>query len=294
MSKTLIIVDSASDITIERERELGVKVLNIPIAVDGKPYRDRIEIDGNDFCEKLAGNAFKELPTSSQITVFEYHEAYLEAARDGYDSIITVCINGKGSGCYSAAGHAVETLRAENPEAADKLKIHVVDGGSYTIAVSWPIERAVKMLEQGETAENTANWLRDLYDNQVTLIGLTQLKYPKLSGRLNSSAAIIGDALGIKPVLSIYEGENTVADKVRGEKNLIPKIVELYLKFAENPKGDYSIAYGSDKALGDELAQAMENVTGNPPVLSLRIGPVIALNSGPRMVGMVFRRKKGL
>ena len=289
MSKTLLIADSATDISFEQEEALGIKILNIPIAINGEPFRDRIDIDSGAFIENL--DHYKELPKSSQITIYEYYEAYLEAVRAGYDEIITVCINGKGSGCFSAAGHAIEALVSENPAEAAKAKIYVVDSGSYTLAVAWLIPLAVEQLRAGIPAAEVAGWLQERYSNQETLIGLTNLKYPKLSGRLNSATAVVGDALGIKPVLSVYKGENTVADKCRGEKGIVQKMVELYKKNAADIQGDYTVGYGTDLKLGEDLAEALTEVSGHPPLSFSQIGPVIALNSGPRMIGMAFPRK---
>ena len=58
------------------------------------------------------------------------------------------------------------------------------------------------------------------------------------------------------------------------------------------PKTPYCVMYGSDKAVGDEMAQAMTKAVGYPPSEMIQIGAAIAINAGPKVVSVVIKAQK--
>lgn len=289
---TLLICDSTSDISLEEEEKLGIRIINCFVELDGLPYEERVEITPDrvfSFVEQTG-----KMPHHSQITVIRFVEEYMKAARDGYKNVICVTMNKEGSGTYSAACHAISMLSSEYPALEGKINIRVIDSGTYSMGIANGILLGVKSLKEGRGFEETADLLEDYYRNQMTLVGLYTLKYAKKSGRLNATAAIIGEALGIKPVLGI-RGFNRVLEKARGDKNLIPKMTDMYFEMAEDPNnGDYAIAYGDDPETGRRLSAAIKKRGGRAPVISSGVGTCVGCNSGPNMVGLCFRTKKDI
>lgn len=292
MRKTLFICDSACDLTIEQEKKYGIKILNCGVEMNGLPYEDRVEIT----TEKIFAEVEKTgaLPHTSQVNMIQFLEAFVKAARDGYTDIICVTMNSKGSGTYSAALQAKSVLPSEYPALEGKINIYVVDSTCYSYVVALPIVAALDRLKTGENPERIAEDLQEWYNESMTLLGLYNLQYAKKSGRLNSCAAFVGDMLGLKPIMSIANGDNKTYDKTRGDKNLVPKMARLYADLAADIKGDYIIAYGDDITHAKELAAEIKKLGGKAPTLMGPAGPCVAINAGPKMLGIGFRRKKGL
>ncbi|MEG1972374.1 MAG: DegV family protein, partial [Oscillospiraceae bacterium] len=83
-----------------------------------------------------------------------------------------------------------------------------------------------------------------------------------------------------------------VVGKVRGDKNLLPKVAQMYFDMAEDPiHGEYSIAYGDDVETGKKLAALIKKQGGKAPQLMNPIGTCVGINAGPKMVGLAFRTK---
>lgn len=288
MRKTLIICDSACDLTQEQEKKYGIKILNCGVEMNGMPYEDRVEITSAQIFAEVEKTGV--LPHTSQVTVIQFLEAFAKAARDGYTDIICVTMNAKGSGTNSAAHHAKEMLPVEYPTLEGKLNIRVLDATTYSYVISLPVVLALDRLKNGENPDRVADDMQDWYNNSITLLGLYNLQYAKKSGRLNSCAAFVGDMLGLKPILSIA-GENKTIDKTRGDKNLVPKLAQLYAQMAEDVKGDYIICYGDDPSRAKELVAEIKKMGGKAPVLMGPAGPCVAINAGPKMLGIGFRKK---
>ena len=289
---TIIICDSTSDITPEIEKKLGIRIINCFVEMDGLPYEERVDINTDKVYEYVEKTG--KMPHHSQITVIRFVEEFMKAARDGYKNILCVTMNKEGSGTYSAACNAIGLLYSEYPQFEGQVNIRIIDSGTYSLGIANGILIGVESLLNGEDFVTAGDLMEDYFRNQITFVGLYSLKYAKKSGRLNAAAAIIGEALGIKPILGI-RGFNKVLEKARGDKNLIPKLVDMYFNMAEDPvNGNYVIAYGQDPKLGKELANAIHKKGGKMPLMSGQVGTCVGTNSGPNMVGMGFRVKKGL
>ena len=288
MYKTLVLCDSVCDMSFEQEKKFGIRVVNCGVEMGGLPYVDRVEVDSARIYAEVERTG--QLPHTSQVTALQFVEEYLQAAKEGYTDVICITMNARGSGTYAAALQAVELLPEEYPALRGRLKVHVVDSTTYSYVIAMPAVMAVERLRKGEAPADVAAWLQDWYRHSVTLVGLYSLQYAKKSGRLNACAALVGEVLGLKPVLSIA-GENKMVAKVRGDRNLIPKMTQLYIEMAQDVKGDYIIAYGNNPEQGKELAAAIKKLSGRAPVFIGPIGPCVAINAGPRMLGIGFLRR---
>ena len=67
MEKILLLTDSASDLTPEDEARTGIRVLNLPVSVEGKEYTDRVDLTPDEMYQIL--NTCKELPTTAHLTM---------------------------------------------------------------------------------------------------------------------------------------------------------------------------------------------------------------------------------
>lgn len=116
------------------------------------------------------------------------------------------------------------------------------------------------------------------------------LKYASKSGRIPSAAAFVGDKLGIKPIMRIYDHVISTALTVRGEKRVVKKIAEKTI--ADIEKGTpYMIVYGDNTEIRDQMAEEMTRQLGYGPVDFYQIGAAIAANAGPTVTGVIFREK---
>ena len=77
-TKITLMTDSVSDIGKERADALGIRLLCMPVTVDGKPLREEIDFTKEEFYKMI--DTAKEFPSTAQLTPFEILENYLEIA----------------------------------------------------------------------------------------------------------------------------------------------------------------------------------------------------------------------
>ena len=74
MQKIKFITDSASDISEQDERSLGIQVIPFPVTFGDRTLLSRVDFSNEEFYEML--EAAPEIPTTSQITVYQYGEVF--------------------------------------------------------------------------------------------------------------------------------------------------------------------------------------------------------------------------
>lgn len=288
MRKIQIMTDSASDISAADEKQHNISVIPFPVTLGGKSYTSRVDFDNEGFYALMAEH--DDIPTTSQITPFQFVDIYLQQARAGVTDLILVLINSKGSSTYDNSVQAIQLFHEDYPEYPD-FRVHSFDGMGYNACYGAPVVEAAKMLEAGAGVEEICAWLEDVLPRRQVYFGIYDLKYAARSGRIPTAAAFLGNKLNLKPVMKIFDREITTAAKCRGEKKLVEKIAQLSLSDME-PGTPYQLIYGCDESCLEEIRAAMKEALGYEADAVYQIGAAVAANAGPRVVGVAFTRKK--
>lgn len=288
MQKIKFITDSASDISEQDERALGIHVIPFPVTFGEKTLLSRVDFDNDHFYEML--EAAPEIPTTSQITVYQYGELFEAAFNDGYTDVINTTINSEGSGTYNSACLAAQMFFEGHPDAEGSFRIHNLDGQSYSCGYGYPVAEGARMARDGKAVEEILAFMNDWMENSVVYFVPYTLKYAGKSGRIPSAAAFVGELVGLKPIMRIHDHAIVTDDKVRGEKKIIPTVTAK-VKADIRPGSPYVIVCGLNPADGDALERALTDALGYPPAGRTQIGAAIAINAGPRVVGAAFAGK---
>ncbi len=289
MSKIQIMTDSASDISVEDEKQHNIAVIPFSIMIGDKSYLSRVEVDNNQFFDLMLKS--NEIPKTSQITPYQFVEIYLEQAKKGVEDLIMVLINSKGSSTYENSVRAIDMFFEEHPEFKDKFRIHSIDGMGYSSYYGAPVVEAAKMVEKGATAQEIVDYINKIIPRREVFFGIYELKYAAKSGRIPSAAAFVGQVVSLKPVMKIFDREIKTAAKCIGEKNLLKKIIELTKEDME-PNTPYELIYAKDTECLKQFHELIVASLGYEPVAMYQTGAAVASNAGPKVVGISFIRKK--
>lgn len=288
MAKIMILTDSCCDIPKETIEELGIKVLPFTLTVSGESFREIYDKSTQEVYELMAQT--DEIPKHSQISPVTFEETYKEIYEQGYTDIISISINSNGSGTFNNSIIGKNDFFDNNPEAKDKIRIFNLDSKCYTIFYGYPIMEAVKKIRKGAEAEEIIAYLEDWFNVCGIYAVPYSLKYAKKSGRISAAKAFAGELLGLKPIILFADGGTETLDKIRGEKNIVSKLVECVEKNM-TPQTPYIMVHGRDAALAKEVEKELIKKTGRKAEMYSPIGAVVAANIGPDLVGALVRRK---
>lgn len=291
MQKVKIASDSACDISLELEKELNIDVLSFPVTIDDVGYMERETITNFEFYEKLAN--CNELPVTSQITSFRFVEYYESIYAQGYRDLIYVAISSSGSATYNNSLMARDTFFEEHPDAVGRFNIHIIDSLTYTLAYGYPVVEGAKKAMRGVSAQDIVSYIQEWVSSVEVIFAPYTLEQVKRSGRVSCAAAFVGELLGLRPLIKLVDGKSMTIDKIRGNKNIIPKIVDSVIRDMI-PQTPYIIVQGTVPEHGEELEALMTKKLGYPPEMTGYIGSAVANNCGPEIAAVCYKANKNI
>lgn len=289
MQKIRVLTDSASDLPQELACRNGITVLPIPISHEGRTFLERVDFTNGEFYRRMLGS--KEIPSTSHITAQTYLEKYEEAFAEGADGLLNVTINSLGSSMFSAACMAKKMFCENHPEAG--FRIEVVDSKTYTMAYGIAVLHAAEMLQAGAEFDAVLSMLEDWFARVEILCSVYSLEFVKKSGRVTPAAAFVGEILGMRPLITFIGGVPKVLGKVRGDKNVVPRLFATAKNRMSGSGYPVLIMCGTPEREAQELGELVRKELDEVPFAgTFSVGASIAINSGPQVVALVYAGEK--
>jgi DegV family protein with EDD domain len=286
MARIQFTTDSASDISPALREELSIQVLPFPIATGEREYADGFDFTPQEFYDILL--SAPQIPTHAQLNPFVFTQCFEAVWQAGYTDLIHTSINSKGSATWQNAVQAREQFYEDHPEVKDTFHIHIIDSKNYTMGYGWPVIQGAKMAAEGKSVEEIVTYIQDWVDHVRVIFAPLDLRFAKKSGRVSAAAAFVGEALGLKPIMTFVDGESKILSKVRGEKNVLAALLDLCKK-ERRDDSPYLIIRGNNDEQTDKLAGLCRQELGTEAAMDFCIGGVIAINAGPNLIGLIYR-----
>ena len=272
-----IITDSTCDLSREDQERFGIHVVPLTVHFSGVSYLDGIDLTSEQFYEKLETS--EKLPTTSQVTPETFTDVFRKHLGAG-DEIVGIFVSGAISGTYNSACMAREAL------ASDRL--HIVDSRSATMSLALLVSEAVKHRDEGFTAAEVAAHVTALTKKVRFLAAANTLKYIRKGGRISATTVVIGEALGIKPIIAIIDGAAQAIDRARGMKTAVKTILKHAL--ADLPDLRYGVAFAHSCApeILEKAIACLREPLELTHWLAVNIGSVIGTYAGKGIVGFAY------
>ena len=277
-----IVTDSGTDIVFPAERmtELNIHVVPLVVTLDGKSYREGVDIQPGEFYSLLA--ATDGLPTTSQPSAGDFAETYRRLAATDPD-ILSVHMTAGLSGTVNSARAAAELV----PEA----NVTIVDTKTLSAAAGWQVAAADRAVKAGWSKEQILPALERIGAASDSAYTLKELEYLIHGGRISHMKGLIASVLNLKPLIGVEKVGGTYVQlgQVRTFKRAVKGLVDLMLKqHAPGSELRVQVLYSHNPG---GAAQLREQVDGRFDCTWLPAGPmslVLGAHTGPSMVGVAY------
>lgn len=213
--KVAIMTDTNSSVSVEEGAGLGVYVLPMPVAIDGKIFAEGIDITADELFSAMKQG--KSISTS-QPSPGDVTGLWDKIFSDGYDEIVYIPMDSGLSGsCQMAKLYAQEYSG----------RVHVADTNRVSVTQRYAVNDAIMMARHGMCAAEICERLEKNGRNSGIYIMLDTLDFLKRGGGIHPAAAKIAAIINIKPVISIRDGALTVHEKVRGIKRARQRMISV-------------------------------------------------------------------
>ena len=285
-----IISDGSCDLPPELTAKKQIRVLPFYVSFDGTNYRKELEEIGiREFYQEMV-NRKGVYPRSSLPSVQDYMDAFLPYAKAGIPMLV-LCISTKLSGSMQSALSARELILEDYPDA----KIRVIDTTLCTVLQGLLVLEAAAMQERGAGFEETAERIEAIKSTGRIFFTVGNLEYLQAGGRIGRVAGIAGSLLGIRPVITMKEGEIFPSGISRSRRKTLEKTIDLLrdcLQACGGAVKKYSLAagFGYDREEAEEyrrlVVERLEGLISLEELPLYQIGATIGVHTGPYPLGL--------
>ncbi|MBW6409596.1 DegV family protein [Clostridium weizhouense] len=284
MNKFIITTDTTADLPKSYLQENNIGLLAMSFQMEGKEYSGDEDLDIKDFYDKMRSGL---MPTTAQVNPEQARIKFEGYLKEGYD-VLHISFSSALSGSYNNTRLAAIELEEEYKD----NKVIVVDSLSVSLGEGLLVDKAVKLKKEGKSIEETFNWLEKNKLNVCQYFTVDDLNHLYRGGRVSKTTAILGTAIGIKPIIHVNdEGKLVPISKTRGRKQSLNKLLDSMEKLMGNYKSQNDIVFishGDAKEEAEIVADKIKERFGFETFLINNIGPIIGSHSGPGTVAVFF------
>lgn len=276
MSKeVLILTDSCCDLPQSYLDINNVKMLSYVINLKDKSYLDRIDINTKDMFKKI--DQAKEITKTAAISPAQFKDYFKEYA-DQYD-VVYIGLGGGFSSTFNSASLAAEEFD----------NVYTVDSQNLSSGIGLLVNKAVKFRNEGFSAKEIAEKVRELVPLVRVQFVIDTLKYLHMGGRCSGTAKIFGTALRLKPIIRVLDNKMVVAKKPIGYSKGLQALLGYLEQDKDNIDEDMMTI---THCLADEdakyLKEKIPTIIDHKNLVETHAGCVISTHCGPRCIGILY------
>jgi len=272
LDNTAIVVDSTADPPPGYYDRPGLVMVPLKVNFGDETYRDGFDLSPPEFFAKLAASPV--LPTTSQPTVAEFSTAYAALTRE-YEHVLAFHISSRMSGTYQASLTASQAFEG----------VEVYDTRTVSATITLLVDRLRTRLTEGVSHDEAHAYIDHFVSENRMLFQVPTLEYLRRGGRIGRAQSMVGDVFGIRPLITVEEGELTAYAKVRGERRALEAMSALLAERTTPDDPVKLITWSSDA--DDKLPALEATLLAVRPraevVLHGRVGAVVGTHGGPGM-----------
>mgnify|MGYP004544565075 CR=1 FL=1 len=292
-----IISDGSCDLPVSLVEQNHLQVVPFYVSFDSTSYKkEGVDISVREFYDQMVEHP-KTFPKSSMPSAEDYRQVFEPLVQKNIP-IICICITTKFSGSMQSAVTARDLILEDYPDA----RICVIDATVNTVLQGLLVLEAAKMQQAGWSYEETIARINEIKSTGRIFFTIGNIDYLKHGGRIGKLSALAGSVLGIRPLITLKEGEIFPSGIARSRNRSLDKVMHLLLGYLKECKADikdYSLAlgYGYDLEEGKVFRkQLIEKLGSEYPVTEeelplYQIGAGISVHTGPYALGIGIIRR---
>lgn len=278
MAPVRVVTDGDAYLPAAWTRDVDVTVVPLTVQVENEVYQDRDGSRNEELLDRMARERVRPMVVGP--TVEEMERVYARLSRTT-DSILSIHSSGPLS-------PIVENARQAAMSFLGRCDIMVMDSQCTSFGLGILVREAARMARAGHSLGQIVRHIRGMIPHIYVVMFTDSLDYLQRSGRISRSQCILGTMLGIRPFLSIEEGEIIPMEKVRSREKGLDKLIEFASEFLKVQEMTIlqPVSYPTNETavLQERLGALFPKVA---PFPILVYGPVLASHVGPDGVGLI-------
>lgn len=273
-----VLTDSVADITPEDIERYDIGIIPLEVNFGSETYLDKIELTIEDFFQKLAASQVN--PTTSQPSTGRFIRAFEDALAE-HDVVIYIGVSNKLSGTFSGAILAANEV--------DDERLLLFDSGNVSFSQGMIVLAFCRKLDQFRSGEEALRYLSILRNDLRSYYIVDTLEYLMRGGRVNRLQGTIGGLLGIKPIITVEDGNLKMIGRARGFHRAMDEVINHMAKDVVDGKlGGVGLYHAVAPERLEEFQRKLRDRFDLGPIYHAMVGSVIGTHSGPGAIAVAF------
>ncbi len=278
MKKVAVITDTTVNLPMEIVKQLNINLVHQILIWGDKTYRDLIDIQPEEFYERLT--TAKVMPSTSQASIPEFKEVYGRLINAGYD-ILAMLVSDKLSGTIQSAVQAKEDFPGTT--------IEIFDSTSTSLAMGLQVVEVARAAKKGAGMAECINLAEETRKNSGVVFVVDTLEFLHRGGRIGGAARFLGTALNLKPVLELVDGKIEAIERVPTHRKAVNRMIELVgERIGERSPIRLGILNAGVPEKGKQLEERCQEVFNPIEIISNQVSPTIGTHAGPGTLGIAY------
>lgn len=280
--KIKISSDSTADLSRELIDKYDIGITPLYIIMDGKDYRDSIDITREDLFEHVQNGG--DICGTSAVSIQDYINYWTEWKKDA-DAIVHIAFS-------SELSASCNNARVAAQEVGD---VYIVDSQNLSTGCGHLVLDAAIMARDGMEPQAIVEELERLVPKLNVSFVLDTLDYMAKGGRCSSLVAKSASLLGLKPCIEVRNGKMGVGKKYRGK---IEKVYAKYITERLENRDDIDtrrifITFPSvpDEAILPELDKLIMSLQPFENIYHTHANCTVSNHCGPNCLGILYYMK---
>lgn len=224
MGRIRIVTDSSAQfLNPGLVRHFDITVVPLKIRFGDQVYREGIDLDAEGFFRRVLTEGMA-MPTLEAPSVAEFVEVFSRLNRET-DRVLALLMAHGLSNTWANARAATESLLG-------RCEIVVIDSMTTSVGLGFLVETAARAAATTDSLENVVRIVRGAIPHLYAVFYVETLDYLFRANLIGEAQAILGKILGIKPFLTLEDGETVPMEKVRTRPQAVDKLIEFVTEFS--------------------------------------------------------------
>ncbi len=281
MKRVLILTDSTADLSVDLREERQIYSLPLLVQFGDEHYRDGIDLTTKELYDIV--DVRKELPKTAAIPPGQFIDFFEQYLNQGYE-IVYVGIGSTISGTFQSAMIAKQMIETKD--------VYLIDSKNLSSGIGLLALKAADFRDQGLSAMQIKEALEKLVPCVKSQFAIKTLDYLHKGGRASGTAKLIGDVLGIKPIIQVKDGVLIVYKKPVGKMTrALDMMLSDFFKELDHDNLDLDYVMVTHSLADKNAAYMIEKIKSKvlpKQLLESHAGCVISSHCGPGTIGILY------
>ncbi len=284
MRDYIITTDNQCDLPEAYRLKHGIEQVYLSFLINDVTYDyEERTMSTEEFYDAMKNGA---MPVTQQVNPENAKRFFKKQLHKGKD-IIHIAFSSGLSGTYNSTYLGAQEVMEEYPD----IKITVIDSLCASMGQGLLVHEAIKGMNMGLTYDELIAWIEFNKLRLIHEVLADDLFHLQRGGRVSMASALIGSALGVKPIIHVNnEGKLIPFTKKRHKmmaiKYLASNLAEK-IKISDNLN---TVAISHSDCLGDaeKLAAIIKSTTPITDIIISDIGPTVGAHTGIGTIALFY------